>query len=433
MEHEERDSRIYDWSGLNGFVYAGEQVQVPGCLNIFEIAGFPGRETVSSNVLAYFFDPAQSHGLGDLFLTGLTTVLNEKRLPSVPEFQFEESNGSDVFVQRETDEGTDTRNRIDIAIHTPALSIAIENKVAAGLYNDLIDYLAKVRKTADSGNTPSCVIVLHAGALTLSDYPGIISNADGRSLCEGSDLFSISYDELFDEVLSHVGARLLDANPKAVELLEQYIDHYSPKRNEQAMEDDDAAIRQFTDQARGREETIGALLNSLGDYFAGVKSKLSKVQEQLLNSLETEPIQISRGDGTALARVAGTWIYDALEHKRIDNGVHSMSCYFAQQFTVDGLPEDATVEFFTPIDSIIQGESNKSTDMSLRLMIKAYWSKGNLQEKVENQICNPFEQTLEGITMLDDVEQLVSVLRNQCRVLLQRAYDLRGIDSVDRQ
>lgn len=34
--------------------------------NIFRIAGFPRRETVSSNVLAYFFDPAEGHGLKDL-------------------------------------------------------------------------------------------------------------------------------------------------------------------------------------------------------------------------------------------------------------------------------------------------------------------------------------------------------------------------------
>ena len=38
--------------------------------NIFRIAGFPRRETVSSNVLAYFFDPAEGHGLKDLMLKG---------------------------------------------------------------------------------------------------------------------------------------------------------------------------------------------------------------------------------------------------------------------------------------------------------------------------------------------------------------------------
>ena len=44
--------------------------------NIFRVAGFPRRETVSSNVLAYFFDPAEGHGLKDLMLKALLRTLH---------------------------------------------------------------------------------------------------------------------------------------------------------------------------------------------------------------------------------------------------------------------------------------------------------------------------------------------------------------------
>lgn len=46
--------------------------------NIFRIAGFPRRETVSSNVLAYFFDPAEGHGLKDLMLKALLRTIHKE-------------------------------------------------------------------------------------------------------------------------------------------------------------------------------------------------------------------------------------------------------------------------------------------------------------------------------------------------------------------
>ncbi|WP_288270933.1 PD-(D/E)XK nuclease family protein, partial [uncultured Bifidobacterium sp.] len=46
--------------------------------NIFCIAGFPRRETVSSNVLAYFFDPAENHGLKDMMLKALLRTIHKE-------------------------------------------------------------------------------------------------------------------------------------------------------------------------------------------------------------------------------------------------------------------------------------------------------------------------------------------------------------------
>lgn len=43
----------------------------PERMNVFSISGFPNREIVSSNILAYFLDPANPHGLKDLLLRSL--------------------------------------------------------------------------------------------------------------------------------------------------------------------------------------------------------------------------------------------------------------------------------------------------------------------------------------------------------------------------
>ena len=50
----------------------------------------------------------------------------------------EDMDVSDVSVSTEVSTGKN--NRIDILLDLPELSIAIENKVDAGLYNDLADY-----------------------------------------------------------------------------------------------------------------------------------------------------------------------------------------------------------------------------------------------------------------------------------------------------
>lgn len=34
-----------------------------------DVAGFPSRENVCSNILAFYLNPAAEHGLGDLLLT----------------------------------------------------------------------------------------------------------------------------------------------------------------------------------------------------------------------------------------------------------------------------------------------------------------------------------------------------------------------------
>ena len=114
--------------------------------NIFRIAGFPRRETVSSNVLAYFFDPAEGHGLKDMMLKALLRTIHK-----------EDMDVSDVSVA--TEASTDKNNRIDILLDLPELSIAIENKVDAGLYNDLADYHCWARE--NSVNDKAIVVVLH--------------------------------------------------------------------------------------------------------------------------------------------------------------------------------------------------------------------------------------------------------------------------------
>ncbi|MCI1636105.1 PD-(D/E)XK nuclease family protein [Bifidobacterium sp.] len=416
----DQDSKCaYDWTSLGRFSFTpsdGERSKRP---NVFEIAGFPRRETVSSNLLAYFFDPLQSHGLAGLFVKSLIAVLNDKRDEELARYSYSEDDNDGVYVQTEVSNGTDTRNRVDIAVHTPHLSIAIENKVDASLYNDLHDYYEKIHSEAsEQGNVEdlTCVVVLHAGDLQLSDFPWC-----AKGLQANENLFSVNYDELFDQVLNGVGEKLLDADPRAVDLLEQYMDNFSARRNGQDMNKSDQQIRQFADQVKGHEEVAYNFLNSLGDYRIGANDKLADAQT-ILQSLYEVPQETGHEVGPlGLVSCGNPRFWDTFERKgSYENRVHWMSRYYIQDFSRAGAAFGVSFEFFTPIDWLIKGEFHE--DVALHLMVKSY-KTGMNQWKEENRLTrNPFEQVLGGVTLLDSPDTLAKALKTRCDEILAEAW-----------
>ena len=94
-----------------------------------EIAGYPHYENVCSNILAFFMDPGEPHGLGTLVLDALANAAN---------IEVDEELGSNISIEREV--STEAGNRIDILIESDARAILIENKIYAGASNPFDDY-----------------------------------------------------------------------------------------------------------------------------------------------------------------------------------------------------------------------------------------------------------------------------------------------------
>src|SRR5215213_2909494 len=92
-----------------------------------EITRYPHYENVCSNVLAFFMDPAESHGFGPLMLDALASAGNIAA----------EEVWSNVFVEREVI--TLAGNRIDILITSDDRAILIENKIHASVNNPFDD------------------------------------------------------------------------------------------------------------------------------------------------------------------------------------------------------------------------------------------------------------------------------------------------------
>lgn len=142
------DSNTIELSKLNSCIseFRKKESTLSQELTLFEIAGFPSRETVFSNVLKFFFDSRERHG----FNTKVIKAFLKDIIPDAKETDLETIN-----IRREA--LTDKKNRIDLVIETKSFLIGIENKVYHSLNNDLDDYADYLKK--DSSKQPVMVVL----------------------------------------------------------------------------------------------------------------------------------------------------------------------------------------------------------------------------------------------------------------------------------
>ena len=338
--------------------------------NIFCIAGFPRRETVSSNVLAYFFDPAENHGLKDMMLKALLRTIHK-----------EDMDVSDVSVY--TEASTDKNNRIDILLDLPELSIVIENKVDSGLNNDLADYHCWAKE--HSGNE-AIVVVLHPfDNFVLENHPS------ARGLVVEQDLFDVHYDELFSNALGMLGEYSLDADPRAVDLLQQFIDNYSPERKQKKMDNTSTDITQFVSQANGIEQQLVNAFQSFEKYTGAVHSKLQTVHSDLISQwTEESPV-----NGKSVMLV-DHWEYPQRLVKPFANQ------YYAQSFKLENpgsgdVDHVITCEFFFNIkfdDGCVSSDPESGSFNTI--WYKAYQGGKGTEQNSTVRITDPYHQILDA-------------------------------------
>lgn len=139
--------------------------------NIFDLSGFPHYETVWSNLYAYFLKDDEEHGLKDLFLSALLSLINKQTLI------FQNLKSFDSFsVEREII--TKNGNYIDLLIYqedensTIQNAIIIENKVNAALNNDLSEYFNSIK----AKNKIGIVLSINPVNANHKDYINILHN-----------------------------------------------------------------------------------------------------------------------------------------------------------------------------------------------------------------------------------------------------------------
>ncbi|MBO9564382.1 MAG: PD-(D/E)XK nuclease family protein, partial [Niastella sp.] len=171
-------------------------------LSFFDIGNIPHYEPVISSFYAYYFRPGENHGLGDLFLTALLTLIKTKTGRSIIQ------NTASIYVQQEV--ATLEGKYIDIVISeygadgTAFNAIVIENKIYASLYNDLPGYY---RHAKASNQKIGVVLSIRPENALPADY------------------INITHFELVTAITQSLGAYLLETDAKQAIIVQDFLQH----------------------------------------------------------------------------------------------------------------------------------------------------------------------------------------------------------------
>ncbi|MCL2249693.1 MAG: PD-(D/E)XK nuclease family protein [Oscillospiraceae bacterium] len=179
--------------------------------SFFEVSGYPHYENVCSNIFSFFFEVSEQHGMNDLFLKSLVTL--------IPEDCGFETEYTSTSVSREY-------KKIDILIETDSHYIIIENKIFAILHNDLTKYLSVVkRKRKNENNEHKEIIPI---VLTLKCE---LDDIEMEKISK-SNYIHITYQDFFDNVKAYFGEYLEDADGEWLIFLKHFINNVSTLRGD---------------------------------------------------------------------------------------------------------------------------------------------------------------------------------------------------------
>lgn len=157
-----------------------------------DISGFPHYENVFSNILQFFFQTNEAHGMGDLFIQAILKILGENISNTIIV--------NDVFREQPTPSG----KRLDIVITTDDYVVGIENKIYAVLTNDLADYSSYLQSILTGRKLKRIVLSLYP----IATYSGFVN---------------ITYKELFKSVDSLMGNYWQGSNRKFMDYLNDFM------------------------------------------------------------------------------------------------------------------------------------------------------------------------------------------------------------------
>lgn len=167
-----------------------------------EVAGIERREVTISKILAFLLGSEAEHGLSDLWLRSLLLAASDID----PRFSPDSLQTSPTSAITEVVTASADRNlRVDVVVETPELVLGIENKIDAGLYNDLEAYAMQVREMA-GGRMPLLL------TLTLHDEASSTTEWGARCEDHGVPLCNVTYDALLANVKAGMGEAILVAD-----------------------------------------------------------------------------------------------------------------------------------------------------------------------------------------------------------------------------
>lgn len=238
--------------------------EAPRVRTFMDVSGYPHYENVSSNLLAFFFDPEEEHGLSDLLLASFISLCG-KEAPS-----------STVGLTIHREHGTDDGGRLDLLIEREGFVIGIENKIYHHPANNFPDYSALI----DGRGLRDCVRI--KAVLSLKPI------RDNDKLTSAG-FVSITYGQLWEAVREKMGRYIHAANPKWLSYLIDFMETTSRLAGEnKSMEEMDKFLIE-------RHELIGKLFAELARFQQRLDSQLVVLKDMLehSNAARQYPVEFS--------------------------------------------------------------------------------------------------------------------------------------------
>jgi len=233
-----------------------------------EVSRYPHYENVCSNILAFYFDPAEEHGLGDLFLTAfLEMVVNREKATGESKGDEERLNipliPQHVRISREYQ--SEGQMRIDLLIDSDVFTIGIENKIYHTEDNDFAAYSATIERIGRDKRTVKAVLCLRR-------HPGEAEPTGG--------FLRYTYSEFWKLVLERLGPRVPSASPKWITYLSEFMTTTARLAGETPEEKE---VTEFFIRNRDLIDKLlterQALLSRLDGYISNLHSTLKKFEE----------------------------------------------------------------------------------------------------------------------------------------------------------
>ncbi len=247
---------------------------------LMEIAGFPHRESVYSNILAFLLDSYQIHGFGHLFIRSIMAIYNSHCPDGWPGRGIApESITATERVEREVT--TNGRNRIDLLIECADFVVCIENKIQAELYNDLGEYRRHCERLSRG----------HVAGIVLSPQPV----SDPR--LKDNRFVNITYGDLVDQIRQRMGSYISLDTTRYQYLLLDFLEQASRISKANTMTDDQ---RNFLEFWRKNDEKISNIQDRCNELWRRLRPReIAQVHIDRCNERLTERER----------QVFETWIY----------------------------------------------------------------------------------------------------------------------------
>lgn len=196
---------------------------------LLEITGFQRQELLSSNVLAFFLDPGNPHGLGTALLDALLVAVGAEPTQGVTQAKVR----TEVYTKH--------AKRIDLVIDAGSVVVAIENKIDHDAVNPFKEYRDEIDRIR--GRRPWMGVLLSLRPIEPSE-----------KFCGFRPL---TYGAYFEALSGQVGNKLLSAREPYLTFLRDFMRTIEHLGRETSM--DATTLAFFRDNQGDVEQLLGGI------------------------------------------------------------------------------------------------------------------------------------------------------------------------------